>query len=178
MSKSNIYKIDPIENSESESSTLSHIPVVPTNLIRELHFGVREMLPHGTSVEDARRIKAEKLGVPIEELVDNSETTDQFKVRAYQFLKLLSEDKDLFDEFLISKISNDSTANNSIPTLLLITHGGFIKNFLIHICGKSVLKKITNCSVTILTIHFSSNNKPSFSFDDEFFFEYNTTYIP
>lgn len=184
----------------SPTSSLSYLPINSTPLLRELSFGVRERLPHGTTVEEAKKIKAEMYGIPLEEVVDNAETTPEFKIRAHEFLQMLANDSELYDNQLIEKLqqssltsfldketssssssslSTDTTtlssSSSSIPSVLLISHGGFIKNFLIHICGRTVEKRITNCSLTILTINFSPNNQPSFSFEDDHFYEYNTT---
>ena len=45
-----------------------------TPLVREYRMGIRENLPTGTPIAQCRKIVSDKLGIPISEVVDDSET--------------------------------------------------------------------------------------------------------
>jgi broad specificity phosphatase PhoE len=124
-----------------------------TELIREHSFGIREGLPKGTSVLEARAVVAEKLGVPESEVIDTAETIDNILARQKTFIELLrSHAADLAKR----KWSSCSTRNEPVTlNVFCVSHGAFILSFLRNIVGIES-GKIKNCSVSIVELDIDS----------------------
>ena len=109
-----------------------------TALLREISFGVREELPRGTTVYDAKLLVAERQQIPVSEVIDTAETKEQVHRRQVDFIK---------------QLQHHCMNSNHIPTILCVSHGAFIRQFLTTFCPMlPVVSKIGNCSVTIVTV--------------------------
>lgn len=132
------------------SLLLSHstypINIDTTNLLREMHFGVRDDLPRGTSVRKAKEIIAKRDNVDVSTVIDTAETNDEVTLRQEQLLF----------QIISSLESDDATID--IPRVLLVSHGGFIRYFLKDRCNFTNIDGIRNCSVTRVLLEKSPTN--------------------
>lgn len=134
----------------SKSLTGNYIEqLVETDLLREVHFGVRENLPRGTSVLQALEIKAAQANIPVDDVIDTSETPAQVLARQRALIDFLYED--MADGSCASAGEDDHTA-------ICISHGGFIRKFLSNYCDCHV-EKIGNCSVSVVTITWTDKGE-------------------
>lgn len=127
----------------SESMT-----VVQTELIRELNFGVRESMPGGLSLKEAKVIFAKKNGIAVTDVIDTSESDADVSIRQIKFLQTVKE------EFLSRSISKDI---NRPWRVLCMTHGGFIRRFLRFQCRYPAPDSIKNCSVSVLSMELETS---------------------
>jgi broad specificity phosphatase PhoE len=109
----------------------------------------REQLKSGTSVEEARLIVAQNLGISPNEVIDNAETAEEISSRQHEFLQLIYRD-------VISSNTQNTFEIDHSPQILVVSHGGFIKRFLNFFCGIK-LEKIKNCSVSTVEVTFSND---------------------
>ena len=123
-------------------------PLETTPLVREYRMGIRENLPTGTPIAECRKIVAGKLGIPISEVVDNSETD----------LDVCDRQRSFF-EYLITKVSEKFkvTEGGCEPEkqcikVLLVSHGGFIRSLLVNIFEYPDRIKLRNCSISKVQI--------------------------
>lgn len=120
-------------------------------LLREMHFGVREALPRGTTVEQAKIIKMKEMNV--DSIEDTAEDFEQLLNRQRTFLSTT-----MFNDLKDIRLSSKSTEEDvSIPRFLVVSHGGFIKQFLNNFTNFKVTK-IENCSATIVDIIYDGEN--------------------
>lgn len=149
----------------SQSKTNPNIIVEENKLLRECNFGVREALKKETSVEEARIIVANKLGIAPEDVVDTAESHQQLKERQQLFINKLIED--------LSSIND----NNDTINILVVSHGGYLKYFIKEfwsITGSYSLlflifnynyviyldmEKIKNCSISKVTMKIDKVDK-------------------
>ena len=109
-----------------------------TALLREISFGVREELPRGTTLYDAKLLVAERQQIPVSEVIDTAETKEQVHRRQVDFIK---------------QLQHHCMNSNHIPTILCVSHGAYIRQFLTTFCPMlPVVSKIGNCSVSIVTV--------------------------
>lgn len=145
-----------------------HTPVgiVPTILVRELNFGVREQLPRGTTMDEARAIVAKATGVDVSAVLDNAETFEEVTERQRKFIDLVFQDIESNAELI--KASNSGI----IHKILVLSHGGYIRSFLRSFCDKDHLgsiDKIKNCSVSKVIVEKTACLKNIDNF--EYYFE-------
>lgn len=115
----------------------SQCNIIQTPLLRELSFGIREMLPRGTKVSEAKEIVAKKLSISPHEVTDNAETYSQLTERQISFL---------------DSVFNDIGSTEERKKVLCVSHGAFIRHFIASNCPSIDCPKIANCSVTIIKI--------------------------
>ena len=112
--------------------------LMKTKLLREISFGVREELPRGTTLYDAKLLVAERQQIPVSEVIDTAETKEQVHSRQVDFIK---------------QLQHHCMNSNHIPTILCVSHGAYIRQFLTTFCPMlPVVSKIGNCSVSIVTV--------------------------
>ena len=112
--------------------------LMKTKLLREISFGVREELPRGTTLYDAKLLVAERQQIPVSEVIDTAETKEQVHRRQVDFIK---------------QLQHHCMNSNHIPTILCVSHGAYIRQFLTTFCPMlPVVSKIGNCSVSIVTV--------------------------
>lgn len=112
-----------------------------TSLVREVCYGVRERLPTSTTVEEARAIVAQQMGIDEKDVMDDAELPEQVRGRQKVFLQQLRGD----------------FAEASSAKVLLVSHGGFIKRFLASFCGHTI-PHIRNCSVSSVTVRWEADS--------------------
>ena len=187
LSKSETYKVGGTESLTKDA------------LLREMNFGVKEMLPRETTFEAAIQIVALREGIKCEDVVDLAETNVELKIRQHRFLS-----ETVFPELVaqgfpsnnnspeppsIPSDGNEKAGNEEInslltrdsgnPKILCISHGGFIRRFLLNYCdleyvassdnesypGASILSsvfgikatkliRLSNCSVSVVTVEW------------------------
>lgn len=163
-----------------EATPMAAESVHLTPLLRELRFGVREALPRGTSVREARDIVAKAKNISKDEVVDDTETLHEVRIRQQELLERIY--KDLFEhDPAVAKVapgglagpgeeeaasptivdSNNTLAGATSDTsqlplkVLAVSHGGFIKSFLRHFCADlEVPEKISNCAVSTVLVEW------------------------
>ena len=59
---------------KTSNNKTNQATIIYTTLIREIGFGIRENLPRGTSVMDAKLIYAKNNNMNVKEVLDNCET--------------------------------------------------------------------------------------------------------
>eukprot|EP01038_Epipyxis_sp_PR26KG_P011196 gene11196-15016_t len=123
--------------------TISEDEIVQTKLLRELNFGVREGLPRGTTVCDAKAIVASNLNLPVDEIVDNAEKPEEVFERQRQFLNYLHS------------VCHQDLSNIKDFNILAVSHGGYIRSFIRNFTQNEKVIKIDNCSVTIMEIKWN-----------------------
>ncbi len=130
--------------------------VVKTPLLREICFGLRENLPRGTSVQEAKQRHAIRTGTNIDSIEDFAEKPESIYRRHEEFLGLitqyLSSSSSASAPLLASK---DTTEEARLSNILCVSHGGFLKSFLQKYCVPSC-DSIANCSVSIVDIEWLS----------------------
>ena len=117
--------------------------------LREVNFGVKEMLPRETTFEAAVEIVALREGIRREDVVDLTETSSELKIRQHRFLTetLYPELKSICNEAASSTTAvptSDPTLKGELdgiigressnPKILCVSHGGFIRRFLSNYC--------------------------------------------
>jgi broad specificity phosphatase PhoE len=158
--------------------------VLKTKLLREIHFGVREGLSRAYSVAEARAIVAQRLGVPLSEVVDSKESLPEVRARQISFLThlkfylcALALQSSLSSEAgrssgagtgaALGAAGSDLDNSGSAPDgaqrnatavhVMCTSHGGFIKDFLRNFCpGLEKIEKIGNCSVSVVDVEFDA----------------------
>jgi len=121
--------------------------IITTDLLREISFGVREALPRGTSIEEAKQIISKRDKVAVETIIDTAESNESSNKRALQFLNLIANDAD----------------TPSVSTILVLSHGAFLRNLVnkfVELPNK--IEKLSNCSITHLQMHIDPNGSLSF----------------
>jgi broad specificity phosphatase PhoE len=115
------------------------VAVNQTPLLRELSFGVREALPRGTSIPDAKAEVAKRLNIPVSEVIDTVESYASVKVRQAEFL---------------TRLRSCAAPSHCEPAkILCVSHGAFIKSLLKHFCPSvPPVIKVGNCSLSIIHI--------------------------
>ena len=116
-------------------------------LLREMNFGVKEMLPRDTEFEAAIQIVAMREGIRCEDVVDSAETNSEVKIRQHKFIS-----ETIFSELVsqgfpgnsidVSAPPTSTSTNNQPvvlrpqenPKILCVSHGGFIRRFLTNFC--------------------------------------------
>ncbi|RYY81640.1 hypothetical protein EON63_15000 [archaeon] len=109
---------------------------------------MREGLHKGISALDALELKAAQLNIPVDEVIDTTETPEQIIERQRQFLLYLYDD---LTQYARAIDSGDRTLN-----IVCISHGAFIKRFLINYANAQVDSGIENCSVSIMNVEWRS----------------------
>ena len=124
---------------------------IPSALLRELSFGVREMLPRETPYDEAVRLYALRERIPVEQVVDPAETLEQIIERQRKFLT----------EILHPALkSMPASTDNEVPRVLCVCHGGFIKRFLKHYCKVEGIEGISNCSISKVQVEWAVSGDP------------------
>jgi len=131
--------------------------ITTTTLLRELCFGIREALPREVTTRVAREATAKRLGIPVEDVVDNTETPPQVRRRQKQFLKELGLEMRAIQSSLPASRDLDAEPIQ----ILCVSHGGFIKSLLRNFCPMVVTPiKIGNCAVTLIEIEWPDSVGP------------------
>jgi broad specificity phosphatase PhoE len=140
-------------------------------LLREMAFGVREMLPRATTIQEAIKIVALRENISIGDVVDTSETLQQLTERQVKFLSEILHPFFNTDNLSSSSVTNSGksaiskntiyTAEGERPRVLCVSHGGFIRKFLSSFCS-SRLDSIGNCSISVVTVEWSSDSPLSY----------------
>ena len=126
--------------------------IVYTKKLRELNFGVREALPRGTTVKQAKEILAKRANASIHDVIDTAERPEDVFRRQADFLQTLREDFSFID------------CDSSKPTkVLCMTHGGFIKSLLRGHCKVQTPDKIKNCAVSIVSMQWNKSDIDKFN---------------
>ena len=123
-------------------------------LLREMAFGVRESLSKTIPIAEAIKIVAEKNGIAVEDVVDTAETLDQILQRQKDFLS-----KVLYPQ-LVEYKNNKGDDDDSIPMVLCVSHGGFIRRLLTYLCNIEGLTGISNCSISIVSVEWPPGAAP------------------
>lgn len=116
--------------------------VVPTQLVREVSYGIFEDLPIALKLDEIKAIRAEQRGVSIDAIEDDRESPDSVLQRQLAFLQLV------VDDLNAEQIVWDAGDIN----VLCLSHGGFIKRFLNQVCNIHLEEKIENCSTSVITV--------------------------
>ena len=127
-------------------------------LLREMNYGVLEMLPRGTSFQKAFEIVAAREGIRYEDVVDSAETNAEVKIRQHNFLTKtlfpalrsiratplapnstpLTPPASTLDSTLDSTLAGTMNcipiSGDGRPNILCVSHGGFIRRFLSNFC--------------------------------------------
>ncbi len=151
-------------------STVTSAPVLEQILhsewLREINFGVREGLPRSLNAREAKIEYAKRNNLNAEDVVDSAETLEDVRKRQLNFILNLLEDH-LKDTQMLSNC-NSSSAISISPvdslaeirhTILCMSHGGYIKQFLKNFCGVTA-EKIGNCAVSEITVEWLDTSKP------------------
>lgn len=124
--------------------------------LREMCFGLREGHPRHVSATEARRLKAEELGISVDEVVDPAESVEELLDRQRAFLRLVVQD--LLQEEKQRQLANhDEPLTPHHAPIFCMAHGGYISRFLKNICNVKGVDKIHNCAVSIVHLQFDSN---------------------
>ena len=120
-------------------------PLRPNPLLRELNFGVREQLHRNLPYEEALRRYAERMNIPVDEVLDQAESLEDILQRQ--------------QTFLVDVLHPEVKAVAAVPAtkVLCVCHGGFIKRFLKKWCGVEARDGISNCSVNKVLIEWQSD---------------------
>lgn len=153
--------INNISNSNPSSTYTSNINpynnhIITSPLLKEISFGIRENLPKGTSVKEAKEIIAQKTNQSITNIQDNCETIASVIKRQEEFLNEMFSNLEM-------KYKNELIDMNHIPKVLVVSHGGFIRTFLRHFGQMDSIDKIHNCSLSKVIIERNEITK-EFSF--------------
>lgn len=123
-----------------------------TPLLREVSFGVREALPRGTSVSQAKEIISKRDGIHVDDIIDSAESNYQVYDRQDNFFKKVIRDiKNM-------KATNDKLG--PIPRVLVVTHGAFIRLLVNRILKSDKLEAggLKNCSISRIMIICGSSD--------------------
>jgi len=115
-----------------------------TSNLREVCFGVKEMLPKEITKAEARKIVAKREGIHIDKVVDTAESGDQVKKRQLAFIMDLR-----------STLPSNGTV---IPCVLAISHGAFIRAFVRNFCENAEPERIGNCGISVFDVTFSNDS--------------------
>lgn len=125
-------------------------------LLREVSFGIREALPRGTTIEEAKVIVANRDNIHVNDVEDYSETNEEIKKRQKVFLRQIVAD---MCEFGLEADTISKSVN-----VLCVTHSAFIRHLL---ANYSDLDKdcfiVANCSLTVIEIEYDETNPNSFT---------------
>jgi len=137
-------------------SSPSHEPmqINLSPLLREISFGIREKLPRGTSVSAAKEIVAKSKGIPPQDIVDTAESSAQLSQRQMDFVGALFKD--------VEKITT-----KDVVKVLCVSHGAFIRNFVVSNCPGIECPKIDNCSITVIRLTKSGDCSYNYSIDPQ-----------
>lgn len=111
--------------------------------LRECCLGVRENLPRGTTVEEAKQIVAAKLGVSVAEVEDKAETLDDLAKRAVGFVE------DELVPCVMELAVSSAQLGRAEANVLVVSHGGLLRammNYLAPRLGRRSV--VSNCSVS------------------------------
>jgi broad specificity phosphatase PhoE len=130
----------------------------------------REGLQKGLSVMEARKIVADTKGIPLETVVDASETTEETIARSFALLKHMVNKLGDSQEAAVNNSSSlggfDSIKILSGHRVLAVSHGAFIKAFLIQTCGLTQCsERILNGSVTALRVKVINAENDHYEFN-------------
>lgn len=145
-----VYTSDLMRAQTTTEHILTHsahsTDLIVTKLLREVCFGVREALPRGTSVQEAKTIIAIRESITdISMIHDYAEHDSDVHHRQWLFLnEMLAE--------LSTSVNTDIH-----PKVLVVTHGAFIRLFLKEFCRITGFDKILNCSVTKVCIEINES---------------------
>lgn len=127
-----------------QESTAGLPNVVRTHLLRECRFGILEELKKGTTIEEAKQMLSMRLQIPVESIVDSSESQEELHQRQLLFLHKALDDIEQGEKFL--------NANNDVK-ILCVTHGAFIRGFLDSKLGLVIPSGgVKNCSISIVRV--------------------------
>jgi broad specificity phosphatase PhoE len=153
------------------SATATPLRLETTPLVREYRLGIRENLPTGTPISECRKIVSAKLGIPISEVVDDSETDLDVCARQRSFLEFLitkvsekNKEKFKVTEGCDKRSSKDS--QQQCVKVLLISHGGFIRSFLVNFFEYPDRIKLRNCSISKVQICKDGDSAVSYNIID------------
>ncbi len=121
--------------------------LVVSEHLREISFGIREGYPRGTSLKEARRLRAMERGVPPEEIEDSTESPREVLERQRKFVATL-----------VADLMSDMEEIVEDRPVFCMAHGGYIHRFLSNICGmnKDQLEKIKNCAISVVRVRYNS----------------------
>ena len=136
-------------------------------VVREVNFGIREGLPKGITVEEARCLWSKKHGVAVETVSDPAESEAEVLMRQRAFLGVLR-----------SAAVSARPGSGSLPQqqeqeqqeerqhlqpvkVLCVSHGGFIRRFLSNFTDAVPVDSIPNCSITTLRIAYRKEEESS-----------------
>jgi broad specificity phosphatase PhoE len=145
------------ESDGHESSGNYNHEIEACELLREINFGVLESLPRGTSVEEGIRVRAERLGLRLEEVRDHREAPHEVEQRHGRLLEFIAA-RALQATGTSSTHPHNMTTDNSTATgpsvpaprhvkVLCVSHGGFIRSFITRRVGVPC-ESVPNCSFT------------------------------
>lgn len=121
-----------------------------TSSVREVNFGIREGLPKGTSVEEARVLISQQTGQAAESVEDSAKSEMAVLERQKVFLAELHATLAVS----ASSLSCSVPLSQSSPVkVLCVSHGGFIKRFLANFANV-IVDAVPNCSITTVHIEF------------------------
>jgi broad specificity phosphatase PhoE len=139
-----------------------------TNLAREVYKGIREGLPKDLNIHEVIEIISKKTGQPIESIKDNSESYAQVFERQHLLLQEIIKEC----EASATETGNGTVTDNHMITengsgdvdygnVLCVSHGGFIKLFLMEQCRLSLptIPTIKNCSITTIDVKWEYEDK-------------------
>ena len=136
-------------------------------LLREMNFGVKEMLPRDTEFEAAVQIVALREGIRCEDVIDSAETNSEVKNRQHKFLS-----ETIFPELVAQGFPEKSfdastpailpskedqlvqSQEKENPKVLCVSHGGFIRRFLTNFCDLEYTTSADYPGSTILSSVF------------------------
>ncbi len=121
-----------------------------SHLVREVSYGIFEGLPNHLTIDEVKSIRATERGVEEHEIDDDREPMENVLERQDKFINMVFEDIQALD-------TSDEPKN-----ILCVSHGGYIKRFLEQKCGVKLKKKISNCSISMVTV--TRNPDGSFCF--------------
>ncbi len=141
---------------EAQIESQSEVPYsyTCTELLREIHFGIREGHLKTLTVQQVKEIISKERNINHEDIVDSAETWTDVHRRQRDFLALIHEN-------LLNNINKpEDGTETAVPRILCLSHGGFIRDFLSNYTGVKV-HSIGNCSITVLRTTWSSSSEIS-----------------
>jgi broad specificity phosphatase PhoE len=134
-------------------SSSHSIALETTPLVREYCLGIRENLPSGTPLEECREIVSKKLGIKPSEVVDGQESEVDMFARQKAFVDFLIAKVSEKLEGLKGEVDVDSAGSEKENVkVLLVSHSGFIRSFLVNICEYPQRVRLRNCSISKVRI--------------------------
>jgi broad specificity phosphatase PhoE len=141
------------ESDSSESSGNSQHDIEACELLREINFGVLEGLPRGASVEEGLRVRAERLGMRIEEVRDHREAPHDVEQRHVSLLYLIAA-----RALHAARVKTSAPPTARHVKVLCVSHGGFIRSFVTKRIGVHC-ESVPNCSFTEVEVGIGASGE-------------------